>query len=47
MATDKDFKVKNGLQVDTDTLVVDATNDRVGINKASPTATLDIDGTTL
>jgi hypothetical protein len=45
MATDKDFKVKNGLQVDTDTLVVDATNDRVGINKASPTATLDIDGT--
>ena len=30
---------------DTTTLVVDATNDRVGINKATPTTTLDVSGT--
>ena len=30
--------------VDTDTLYVDATNDRVGINKASPAYALDVDG---
>jgi hypothetical protein len=46
MATDKDFKVKNGLQVDTDTLVVDATNDRVGINNSSPSYPLDVNGIT-
>ena len=31
--------------VDTDTLKVDATNDRVGINVASPTQALDVSGT--
>jgi predicted acyltransferase (DUF342 family) len=30
--------------VDTDTLYVDAANDRVGINKAAPAFTLDVDG---
>jgi hypothetical protein len=35
----------NTLIVDTDTFVVDATNDRVGIGTATPTATLDIVGT--
>lgn len=32
------------LTVDTDTLKVDSTNDRVGINKASPTVALDVTG---
>ena len=32
--------------VDTDTLYVDATNDRVGINKTSPTEALDVTGNT-
>lgn len=32
------------LTVDTDTLVVDATNDRVGINTASPSVALDVGG---
>ena len=32
------------LTVDTDTLVVDATNDRVGINQASPSVALDVGG---
>lgn len=35
-----------GLTVDTDTLHVDATNDRVGIGTTSPAATLDVQGTT-
>jgi hypothetical protein len=35
-----------GLTVDTNTLVVDATNDRVGIGTASPTFKLHVDGTT-
>lgn len=34
----------NSLTVDTDTLVVDATNDRVGINKASPLSSLHVGG---
>jgi hypothetical protein len=34
----------NSLTVDTDTLVVDATNDRVGINKAAPAQALDVVG---
>jgi hypothetical protein len=32
------------LFVDTDTLVVDSTSDRVGIGKTNPDATLDVDG---
>lgn len=42
---DKDFVVKNGLVVDTSTLVVDATNNRVGINNTSPDASLTVTGT--
>jgi hypothetical protein len=36
--------VGRGLFVDTDTLVVDSTNNRVGIGKTNPGATLDVDG---
>ena len=36
--------VGRGLFVDTDTLVVDSTNNRVGIGKTNPDATLDVDG---
>jgi hypothetical protein len=36
--------IGRGLFVDTDTLVVDSTNDRVGIGKTNPDATLDVDG---
>src|SRR6056300_789743 len=36
--------VGRGLFVDTDTLVVDSTTDRVGIGKTNPDATLDVDG---
>lgn len=36
--------VSGDLSVDTDTLKVDATNDRVGINKAVPTVALDVNG---
>jgi hypothetical protein len=37
MATvNKNFVIKNGLEVDTNTLVVDATNNRVGIGTSSP-----------
>ena len=33
-----------GLTVDTNTLAVDSTNNRVGINNATPSTTLDVDG---
>lgn len=36
--------VPNGLDFDTGTLKIDATNNRVGINKSSPAVTLDING---
>jgi hypothetical protein len=36
--------IGRGLFVDTDTLVVDSTTDRVGIGKTNPDATLDVDG---
>src|SRR6056300_1579561 len=36
--------VGRGLFVDTDTLVVDSTSDRVGIGKTNPDATLEVDG---
>ena len=36
--------VSGDLSVDTDTFVVDTTNDKVGINKAVPTAALDVNG---
>jgi len=35
----------NGLNFDSNTLVIDATNNRVGIVKASPTTALDVTGT--
>lgn len=35
----------NGLNFDSNTLVIDATNNRVGIAKASPTTALDVTGT--
>jgi cytoskeletal protein CcmA (bactofilin family) len=42
---DKDFVVKNGLVVNTNSLVVDGTNNKVGVNTASPDATLSVVGT--
>lgn len=42
---DKDFVVKNGLVVDTSTLVVNATSNRVGINNTNPDASLTVTGT--
>jgi hypothetical protein len=36
--------VPNGLNIDSNTLVIDSTNDRVGIKTASPTEALDITG---
>ncbi len=41
-----DATIGNNLAVDTDTLFVDATNDRVGINTATPTVALDVVGAT-
>jgi hypothetical protein len=37
--------VTGNVTIDTSTLVVDAANNRVGINKATPTTTLDVSGT--
>lgn len=45
LTVSNDLTVTNDVAVDTDTLVVDATNDRVGINVASPTQALDVSGT--
>ena len=42
MANDKNFVVKNGLTVDTNTLYVDASTDRVGINTTSPLGALHV-----
>jgi len=39
-----DVTASGDLTVDTDTLKVDATNDRVGVNNASPAKTLDVTG---
>lgn len=39
--------VPNGLNIDTNTLVIDSTNDRVGIKNASPTVELDVTGAIL
>jgi hypothetical protein len=41
------ISVPNGLNIDSNTLVIDATNDRVGIKTASPTVELDITGAIL
>lgn len=39
--------VPNGLNIDSNTLVIDSTNDRVGIKTASPTVELDVTGAIL
>jgi hypothetical protein len=39
--------VPNGLNIDSNTLVIDATNDRIGIKTASPTVELDVTGAIL
>ena len=39
--------VPNGLNIDTNTLVIDLTNDRIGIKTASPTVELDVTGAIL
>ena len=44
MAVNKNFVVKNGLEVDTNTLFVDSSNNRVAIGTTVPTATLDVRG---
>lgn len=48
VSTSHDYILANGvlpkLAVDTDTLFVDATNDRVGIGDTSPSYTLDVNG---
>lgn len=43
-ATVESLTVTNGMTVDTSTLVVDATNNRVGVATASPTVALDVTG---
>ena len=45
-ATKWDFQA-NDVQVDTDTLYVDAANDRVGVNTDTPSTALDVKGTIL
>ena len=44
MAVNKNFVVKNGLEVDTNTLFVDSANNRVAIGTTVPTADLDVRG---
>ena len=44
MAVNKNFVVKNGLEVDTNTLFVDSANNRVAIGTTVPTATLAVRG---
>ena len=44
MAVNKNFVVKNCLEVDTNTLFVDSANNRVAIGTTVPTATLDVRG---
>ena len=44
MANDKNFVVKNGLTVDTNTLYVDASTNRVGIGTTTPVVDLHVSG---
>ena len=44
MEVNKNFVVKNGLEVDTNTLFVDSANNRVAIGTTVPTAALDVRG---
>ena len=43
-ATSDTASISGGLTVDTDTLVVDESNDKVGINQATPSVELDVSG---
>ena len=44
MAVNKNFVVKNGLEVDTDLIFADASTDRVGIGSTIPSSELDVGG---
>ena len=44
MAVNKNFVVKNGLEVATNAVLVDATSKNVGIGSTLPTNTLDVRG---
>ena len=44
MAVNKNFVVKNGLEVDTSGLVVDSVNDKVGVGTTAPYWKLHISG---
>ena len=44
MAVDKSFVVKNGLEVNSDLIVADANNKKVGIASTGPRSTLDVRG---
>ena len=44
MAVNKNFVVKNGLEVNTNLILADANTNKVGIGSTSPTTTLDVGG---
>ena len=44
MAVNKNFVVKNGLEVDTDLIFADASTDKVGIGSTIPASMLDVRG---
>ena len=44
MAVDKSFVVKNGLEVNSDLIVADASTKKVGIASTAPRSTLDVRG---
>ena len=44
MAVDKDFVIKNGLEVNEDLLYADTDTDRVGIGITTPSVKLDVIG---
>lgn len=46
MAINKNFIVRNGIEVDTDLIFADSDIDRVGIATTNPSSTLDVNGTT-
>jgi hypothetical protein len=44
MAVNKNFVVKNGLEVDTDLIFADASTNKVGIGSTIPASMLDVKG---